>query len=454
MPPKPSVKIIADAKPGDGFILRGNNRKLLSAKEHELILAGPSDTGKSIVCCIKLHLLASLYPGAQLAMVRNVQADIAGSIALTFAKVVNGTKGAPTVLGGSNVTGFMYENGSRIWCAGLDKPGKVLSAERDAIYVCQAEQVTLDAWEFLSRTCSGRGAIIKTPQLFADANPGGSRHWIRLRAAEGKTRLLTSRHEDNPTLYDEDGGMLTDAMCQVMDLPLASKRMQALMNLSGVRRKRLYEGIWATSEGAVYDIFDAEIHVKVRARGEMKRFFLAIDEGFTNPAVILDIGEDSDGRQHCFREFYKRGVLPETHCAVAGQWWKEYPYEFAAVDEAAAGMIASLMDAGVTAIGGKGRVLDGIAKIQNRLKVQADGKPRYTIDPACVEHINEFESYVWKPEKDVPVKDNDHSLDAYRYLHDVLNEPNTAFTEESFKNTTQGQNARTWSSVTSGSWKR
>ena len=29
--------------------------------------------------------------------------------------------------------------------------------------------------------------------------------------------------------------------------------------------------------------------------------------------------------------------------------------------------------------------------------------------------INEFESYVWKPQKDEPVKENDHALDALRY---------------------------------------
>jgi hypothetical protein len=33
-----------------------------------------------------------------------------------------------------------------------------------------------------------------------------------------------------------------------------------------------------------------------------------------------------------------------------------------------------------------------------------------------VNTINEFESYIWKPGKDEPVKENDHALDALRYL--------------------------------------
>jgi phage terminase large subunit len=61
-------------------------------------------------------------------------------------------------------------------------------------------------------------------------------------------------------------------------------------------------------------------------------------------------------------------------------------------------------------------VLDGITKVQDYLKIQGDGKPRLTVDPSCVNTINEFESYVWKENKDEPVKDNDHAMDALRYL--------------------------------------
>ena len=49
------------------------------------------------------------------------------------------------------------------------------------------------------------------------------------------------------------------------------------------------------------------------------------------------------------------------------------------------------------------------------------------MDPACENLINEFESYIWRDEKDVPVKEHDHALDALRYLHDMLSEPSGAF---------------------------
>ena len=39
-----------------------------------------------------------------------------------------------------------------------------------------------------------------------------------------------------------------------------------------------------------------------------------------------------------------------------------------------------------------------------------------TVDPSCVNTINEFESYVWKEGKDEPVKEWDHAMDATRYF--------------------------------------
>ena len=93
------------------------------------------------------------------------------------------------------------------------------------------------------------------------------------------------------------------------------------------------------------------------------------------------------------------------------------------MNEAAAGLIAALVKQGVNAQGDKGRILDGTRKIQDRLKVQGDGKPRLTVDPSCVNTINEFESYVWKPAKDVPVDADNHALGALRYLEDVVGTP-------------------------------
>ena len=238
-------------------------------------------------------------------------------------------------------------------------------------------------------------------------------HWIKQRAKLGRLKLINTTHLDNPTLYNRDGTLTKQGQ----------RTMESLSSLSGVRRKRLFEGIWATAEGAVYDTFDPTIHVKTRPDTDFKTWYLAQDEGYTNPAVILLVGEDGDGRLHIKREYYERGKLQSTVVGVAVEWCKEYPISMDVVDDAANGLIAELINAGVPAIGAnKGDVLSGIQRIQDRLKVQSDKLPRLTVDPSCVNVINEAESYVRNKSsatgvtKDEPQKENDHAMDTIRYL--------------------------------------
>ena len=399
----------------------GGALDLFYATEHEVILSGPAETGKTLAACWKAHTLASKYPGCNGAIVRKTQASVYGSVLQTFQRVI---KGAPVqAYGGERPEKFIYPNGSTVWVGGMDNPDKILSSERDFVYVNQAEELLVDDWEKLATRTTGRGAVIRYPQLYGDCNPGGSRHWIRQRSQDGKLRLILSRHVDNPTLFDPETGKVTAQ---------GERTLGILSDLTGVRRKRLLEGIWATAEGAVYDMFDPAIHVQERNPDDFQRWALGMDEGYTNPAVILLIGVDSDGRLHIAREFYKRGVLQSAVVSQALEWWNTHRCEIAAVDNSAAGLIADLQDAGVNAVGTKGRVLDGITTVQDLLRIQGDGKPRLTVDPGCVETINEFESYSWKPEKDEPVKQYDHAMDALRYLANLLAGPTIITVENPF----------------------
>lgn len=392
------------------YVPYGGNADAMYSHDPEVILSGPAETGKTLANCWKVHLLCSKYANAQGTMLRKTQTSVYGSVIQTFERVIEGSP--VEKYGGEKPEKYIYPNGATVWVGGMDNKDRVLSSERDFIMTCQTEEFTLDDWEYLTTRTTGRSAVIPYPQLFGDCNPAGSMHWIRQRNKDGHLTLINTTHRDNPTLYNRDGTLTTQGV----------RTMDRLSSLSGVRRKRLFEGIWATAEGAVYDTFDISIHVKVRPLSEFKVFYLAIDEGYTNPAVILLVGEDSDGRRHVAKEWYERGKLQSAVVEQAKAWTLEYNISLAAVDESAAGLIADLRNSGVPAVGAKGRVLDGIQLMQNRLKVAGDGLPRETIDPSCVNHINEYESYVWKKtttagiSKDEPEKLNDHSMDARRYL--------------------------------------
>lgn len=447
-PPASTYRIIVDPNASNGIGFRGDNRKLFACKDQEWIISGPADCGKTVAMAAKMHLICSRYPGAQGALVRKTFKSIAGTVGKTFERMIAGA-GVETI-GGKKPERYIYPNGSTIWVGGMDAPDNVLSSERDFIAGNQVEELTKNDWEILSTRTSGRGAIIRYPQLFGDCNPGGSKHWIRERAKAGSLTLFSATHRDNPTIYHDDG-TLTLAGEKIGGMILkvgGADRLKALEKLTGVRRKRLLDGIWATSEGAVYDMFDSTPggHVIIREAKEMVHWYLAMDDGFTNPAVILLVGVDPDGRWHIFREWYQTGQLQESVIKEAKKWnddirmagivtprdksgiMRKISCEMVAVDEAAASLIAGLKTVGLNALAGKGGILDGIRIIQDRLGKSEDGLPRLTVDPSCVETVNEFESYVFKKDNndqgtDKPVDAFNHSLGAIRYLSDALMEP-------------------------------
>ena len=70
----------------------------------------------------------------------------------------------------------------------------------------------------------------------------------------------------------------------------------------------------------------------------MQRFYLCLDEGFTNPAVVLAVGEDADGRLHVFEEYYEAKVVQPVVVEEAGKLWRGYGAGEAVVDDSAAAM--------------------------------------------------------------------------------------------------------------------
>jgi len=228
--------------------------------DHEMILSGPRDTGKTVSLLWKLHLSALKYPRASIVMARKQQTDLYSTVYTSFVNRVLIPSRALPILhfrGGQDKPEWIdYPNGSRIWLTGLDKSSKVLSSEHDLVYVNQAEEALLADWEALSSTTTGRAGAIPNPQCIGDCNPSHPMHWIKQRAMsatnpDGPLTLLNSTHRDNPEIYDQVTGELTAA---------GASRLAPLQSLTGARRSRWLDGLWAAAEGIIYECFDPVRH--------------------------------------------------------------------------------------------------------------------------------------------------------------------------------------------------
>ena len=241
---------------------RGAAKQLWSCKDPQVIIEGPSETGKTLGCLHKLDALAWKYPGMQGVIVRKTMRSAASSVLQTYAGKVLGQmarvtgdthtyKSGVEVYGGNKPEMYIYPNGSQVWVGGMDNPDKVLSSERDLIYVNQAEELSLVEWEILTTRVTGRAGNVPFPQMIGDCNPGAPTHWILSKAREGSLTLLHSTHKDNPTLWDTERGEWTEQ---------GQRTLAILGKLTGARKDRLLTGLWVTGEGSIFETFTEERH--------------------------------------------------------------------------------------------------------------------------------------------------------------------------------------------------
>lgn len=428
---------------------RGAARRLLECRDPEVLLSGPAGTGKSRGCLEKMHKMCLLNPGMRGLIVRKTGRSLSYSALDTWRKHVAVDElrtGAMRFYGGSQAEPpqYRYANGSAVMMGGMDDPMKVMSTEYDLIYVQEATELTVTDWEAL--TTRSRNWRVSFQQIIADCNPSHGQHWLKRRCDEGKTTMLWSQHRDNPMLFNDDGTMTESGAAY----------MRKLDALTGVRRLRLRDGIWASAEGIVYDGWNPSIHVidRFEIPDDWPRVW-SVDFGFTNPFVLQCWATDPDGRLILEWEIYHSQRLVERHAETVarycmkdpvrpvrddgrpGAWTGEWirPRPQAIICDWDAGGRATLSEhLGISTRKARKTVDTGIQKVAARLKPAGDGRPRIALMrdavierdqdlvdmelPASTEE--EFPGYVWaqtpgRPPKEEPLKENDHGMDALRY---------------------------------------
>lgn len=410
---------IVPQKPYQGF---GGAKALWGCRAPEVLLAGPSGTGKSRGCLEKLNFLALKYPGLRALIVRKTRESLLQSGLVTLERDVVVPGCARYYCGRAE---WRYRNGSVLVAGGMDKVGKIMSAEYDVIYVQEATELNEDEWEHL--TTRLRRAAMPYQQIIACANPAGPNHWLKRRAEGGRLVLLSSGHEDNPLLYDSETGEFT---------PFGSAYLAKLDALSGVRYQRLRRGLWVAAEGMVYDQFDWNLHLMDRFNPPQSwpRYWV-VDFGYTHPFVWQAYAKDEAGRLYRFAELYLSGILVEEAAAKIKEWKRRTGEDFPdglICDHDAEGRATLEKHLGIPTIAAKKSVSPGLQAVMKRLQVAEDGRPRLFFlrgsaiardrrreeakEPISTEE--EFELYLWQDgvKDSVPVKHHDHGMDALRYL--------------------------------------
>lgn len=411
-------------------------------KGREGVISGPAETGKSRGILEKLNAICWKYPGAQTAMVRKTYRSMPGSCIQTYEKKVLGAWNDETnefdpsltpvkKFGGEWPQFYEYPNGSRIWIGGMDNPAKVLSSERDIIVVIQAEELELDEWEHLLTRATGRAGNMPYSQVLGDVNPGPDTHWILQRERAGLLKIFHSRHEDNPVLFDQATGEITEQ---------GKTTLAILDGLTGVRKSRLRYGLWVSAVGQVYE-FERSRHVVKRFNipAEWSRYRV-IDFGLSHPFVCLWFAIDPSNQDlYMYREVYMTGRSVRSHSVTINDNSVMLNDQNTPVDEQFQATICdhdaedrlTLAENGIPNIPAKKSILWGIGLVQDRLAKERGKGGLFFMEDSLIETdqdlleqrmptktTDEFDVYLWanSATRDMPVDKDNHGMDCIRYM--------------------------------------
>jgi PBSX family phage terminase large subunit len=293
-----------------------------------------------------------------------------------------------------------FATGHKILCRSLEDPAKVRGPNLDYAWVDEAGYISPEAWAVVK----GRVRVGVQPQAWTTSTPKG-RNWMWEeweRDATGNEfdathPLFRVRTEENPELPDGFAHSLG-----------YSDRFAA----------QELGGEFVAFEGLVYPAFNRGRHVRAVDTGGWGTV-LGLDVGTRNPTALLVVRYSGDQR-HYQSEHYERGMSSDAITDLAVKAWETYAPEYMVIDPSAAGLILSLEQRGIRVRKAVNDVIVGISNLTSALE-------NLTVDPSCVNTIAEFESYRYpdgrRGNTDSPVKENDHLMDAARYVEMELSAP-------------------------------
>lgn len=262
-----------------------------------------------------------------------------------------------------------------------------------------ADEVALFPKSFVDQMvgrCSVEGS-----KLWFNCNPSYPSHFFKTeyidRAEELNLLHLHFNMDDNPSLSEQ--------------IKERYRRM-----FTGVFYKRYILGLWTLAEGVIYPGYESALEPPFK--GEAYKYMVSCDYGTQNAFAALLWAYDGKV-WHVVKEYRYSGrdtgvqKTDQDYVEDMREFVKGYPGDVRfVIDPSAASFIAALKRAGFRIAKARNDVLDGIRETAACMQA---GVVKIAEDTPELQ--KEFQGYVWDDKKgsDVPVKENDHLMDALRY---------------------------------------
>lgn len=280
-----------DAAPFELTTKQKEVKATFAAAARYFLVYGGSRSGKTFLICYTIIVRALKAPESRHAIFRNDGVDAKQSIGNETIPTVIALAFPGLVLKWKEKDGyFLFPNGSQIWLAGLkdkERLDKVLGKEYATIYLNEASQITLEAFELvksrLAQVVKQVNGKVLAQRLFVDLNPTTNAHWTYKIFVDG-----VHPANDNLPIPDHDTDYHYETINPVDNKSnLSAEYIKSLANMPEKQRKRFYAGAYgADDDNALW----RRSYISYDKPMQLERIVVAID-----PATTSEIGSDQTG---------------------------------------------------------------------------------------------------------------------------------------------------------------
>lgn len=404
------------------LLSRKQIRSIAEAESRINVWAGAVRSGKTVSSLLRWLIYVAQAPPGELVVVaktsqtamRNVFAPLQDYA--VFGDLASQTRYTPGAASGTIL-------GRRVWVIGANDTRAETRLRGLTAAGAYVDEVSLVSEEFFSQLLARMS--VPGAKLFATTNPDNPAHWLRrnylLREHELDLRQWHFILDDNPSLDD------------------AYKDSIKAENVGLWYRRRVL-GEWCAAEGAIYDMWDPDVHVVDIIPPVTSWLGIGLDYGTSNPTAALLLGLSSrgggeNGTHPClflvdeFRWDSRQRHRQLTDVELSGKlrdWLHTVRFpgtrlhgpvpQYLIIDPSAASLKVQMHNDGVIGLAdADNNVAYGIRTVASGL-----GAGWLKVSDRCAGFITEAPGYSWDTKatekgEDKPVKVADHSLDAGRY---------------------------------------
>jgi PBSX family phage terminase large subunit len=315
----------------------------------------------------------------------------------------------PEMVGDIKQDNTAYLFGETVYCLGCEKVSQVAKIRGASIKYAYGDEVAEwnpEVFELI------KSRLDKEYSCFDGAlNQEGPNHWLK-QFLDSDADIYNQHYTifDNPFLPKE----FVDNLCKEY--------------AGTVYYKRYILGEWALAEGLIYPMYEECLEEPLDGTelASIREWVMSIDYGTQNATTFQLWRPLKDGRWCLTKEYYHSGRAGTARIGARGQKTdRQYADDLGnilggetptavIIDPAAASFREEIIQRGYKVKNAKNDVLDGI-----RLTASLFNQDKICVDEACVNFIKEIDGYAWDDTNvaiELPIKVNDHAMDALRYF--------------------------------------